>query len=222
LNGRLKGIAVRPYLKSAYLLGVGLILGALATFLLFHSSDIVSRPEQEGTDHNAQMQACLERVIQTMPPDIRMSPALYERFWRLCGNQIFNSLYEDDFRIRRRKFLAQELDERVNLWLVVTITISGVLLAAVQLMLSYRLALKGRAEFGGDSELALQAGKVSLRSSITGAIILALSLAFFMIYVTYIYSIRELNLARPSNLETPVELEKNDQKNTSPNIPLGP
>jgi hypothetical protein len=128
---------------------------------------------------------------------------LYERMWRLCGNQQYNELYLADFSIRREKFIQQELDERVNLWMVVTITISGVILAGIQLFMSYRLANAGRAEFAKDSTLAAEQGKISLRSSITGVVILIVSLAFFVVYVKWIYTINELRLEQPVSLQSP-------------------
>ncbi len=112
----------------------------------------------------------------------------YERIWRLCGNQIFNGLCLDDFVIRRDKFIRQEFDERVNLWLVVAITFSGVVLAALQLFMAYNLTVSGKDALPKDSELALESGKLSLKSSVTGLAILALSLAFFIVYVKYIRS----------------------------------
>jgi len=65
--------------------------------------------------------------------------------------------------------------------------------------------MKGRTEFGKDSEVALESGRLSLKSSITGAVILALSFAFFMVYVIWIYSIHEMPFTKPDNLQPPVE-----------------
>src|SRR5215831_4375595 len=166
---------VQPYIRITSLLLTGIIIGAIAVVALFNIFHRPNNQEFNPSDHQTAMLACLEKVIQKIAPN-KISAGLYERFWRLCGNQIFNGLYLDDFKIRREKFLRQELDERVNLWLVVSITISGVVLAAVQLFLSYRLAVKGYAEFAKDSELSVEAGKISLRSSITGTVILAISL----------------------------------------------
>jgi len=87
---------------------------------------------------------------------------------------------------------------------------SGVFMSAVQLFLSYRLATTGKELFTKDSELAIESGKVSLKSSVAGLLILTLSLAFFMIYVLYIYSIKEIPLERPQNLQTPIETESLD------------
>lgn len=156
------------------------------------------------SDHDVRMNACIARTLEiTKPTNVNVDA--YERVWRLCGNEMFNSVYLADFLIRREKFTQQALDERVNLWLVVTITISGVVLAGIQLFMSFKLAMKGRTEFGKDSEVALESGRLSLKSSITGAVILALSFAFFMVYVIWIYSIHEMPFAKPDNLQPPVE-----------------
>ena len=68
----------------------------------------------------------------------------YTAVWNLCNKQIYQTLNNDDFLIRREKFRLQQFDERINLWLVVTITLSGVALAASQLRMSYKIALSGK------------------------------------------------------------------------------
>jgi hypothetical protein len=161
------------------------------------------------------MNTCINRVIEISKPS-KMTFGLYEEIWRLCGNQLFNGLYLTDFGIRKEKFIRQELDERVNLWLVVAITLSGVLLAGIQLFLSYRLAIQGIGEFAKDSELAIQSRRISLRSSVTGLIILCLSLIFFMVYVYWIYSIREIPVGRPQDLLESSESGPTQDKNGVP------
>ena len=186
--------------------GAGLLIGGSAIsigFSYFQTQrappDVVSAP-----NHDARMNACITKTLE-ITKLINVNVDAYERVWRLCGNEMFNSVYLADFLIRREKFTQQALDERVNLWLVVTITISGVVLAGIQLFMSFKLAMKGRTEFGKDSEVALESGRLSLKSSITGAVILALSFAFFMVYVIWIYSIHELPFAKPDNLQPPLE-----------------
>jgi hypothetical protein len=185
----------------------GVLVGALLLWFFLRGTWGTS-PEVpvDLSRHHAVMHDCVSDVMQKLFP-VQVNAALYERVWRLCGNQIFNGLYLDDFLIRRQKFIQQELDERVNLWLVVAITLSGVILAGLQLFMSFRLATDSRLEFAKDSQVTIETGKISLRSSITGVLILALSLAFFTIYVLYIYSIHEVPIDRPSNLQTPVEIE---------------
>jgi len=127
---------------------------------------------------------------------------LYERIWRLCGNQVYNQMYLADFTIRRDKLVQQELDERVTLWMVVSITISGVILAGLQLLTSYKLASSGHADSVKDSEVVIQRDRISLKSSITGVLILGISFAFFIVYVLWIYTIKEIPVDRPENLQS--------------------
>jgi hypothetical protein len=193
----------------AVFVGGALVGGAILAIVLRSRTPLAADNLIDMSNHGEMMRKCTERVFSTISA-AKVTPGLYDRVWKLCGNQIFNGLYLDDFIIRRRKFIDQEFDERVNLWLVVTITMSGVFMSAVQLFLSYRLATTGKDLFTKDSELAIESGKVSLKSSVAGLLILTLSLAFFMIYVLYIYSIKEIPLERPQNLQTPIETEAPD------------
>jgi hypothetical protein len=111
----------------------------------------------------------------------------YIEIYNLCNSQIYRSYEYNDFGIRKEKFVRQELDERVNLWLVVIITISGVLMSAVQLFMSYKIALSGKEYWSSDATFAIKQGEISFKSSVTGLAILAMSLAFFVVYVGWIY-----------------------------------
>lgn len=158
---------MRNIFRAISILSAGLVFGTLtATYFLKCASGGNTEVAVDLSRHHAVMHECMSDVIQRLSPS-QMSAGFYERIWRLCGNQIFNGLYLDDFLIRRQKFIQQELDERVNLWLVVAITISGVLFAGVQLVMSFKLAAGHSAEFAKDSQVTIEAGKISLRSSIT-------------------------------------------------------
>jgi hypothetical protein len=173
-----------------------LALGAL----LVLKSNVPGELSQPPSSNDQLFEQCITRTatfIKAAAPDFDS----YQRIWQLCGNQVYNQLVLDDFTIRREKLIKQELDERVNLWMVVFITVSGVILSGIQLLTSYNLAIAGRAGADRDSELMIEHGKISLKSSITGILILGLSLAFFMIYVLWIYSAREITIERPANLE---------------------
>lgn len=124
----------------------------------------------------------------------------YQKIWALCGNQIYDLLLYNDFLIRRQKYSDNTLDEKVNLWLVVVITLSGVVLAAFQLVLSYKLAVIAHTDLAASSELAAEQGKISFKSSVTGLMILALSLLFFVVYVKWIYQTNDINAQKPDNL----------------------
>jgi len=125
----------------------------------------------------------------------------YERVWSLCGTEEFNRLYLHDFKIRREKFIRQELDERVTLAMVVAITVSGVVMSGLQLFMSYRLALSGHAAFDKDMEISIQKDRVALRSSMVGLAILVISLAFFVVYVKWIYTMTEVPVEAPQTTQ---------------------
>jgi hypothetical protein len=133
---------------------------------------------------------CIQTSITILKPD-KVDFDLYQLLSSLCEKDAYDRFYLEDFVIRREKLVRQELDERVILWLVVSITVAGVLLAGVQLYTSYRLVMSGRQSPDDSSELTFQRDKLSLKSSIAGLVILALSLAFFVIYVWGVYTQRE-------------------------------
>lgn len=104
----------------------------------------------------------------------------------------------NDFQIRKVNFLHQHVADIVILWMVVILTLSGVLLAGFQIIATTQL----RGETGYDtpsSELLVQRDKIFLRSSVTGLFILIVSFAFFFTYVMNVYTIKELGAdsARP-------------------------
>jgi len=128
---------------------------------------------------------------------------LYKELWNLCSQQVANSLSYDDYAVRREKFLRQNFDERVNLILVVAITLSGVLLSFLQMWGAYKLAVMDKGAPVENTELAVERGKLSLKTSITGAVIMALSLMFFIVYVRWIYMIQEVTQPKPAATHIP-------------------
>lgn len=109
----------------------------------------------------------------------------------LCYKAEYDRLLLGDFELRRSIFGDQIYLNRVLLWMVVAITVSGVLLAALQLILSYRLTVMGRNAELGSGDLSIEKDKVSLKSSVIGLLILVVSLAFFTIYVYGVYTLKE-------------------------------
>lgn len=96
-------------------------------------------------------------------------------------------------RIRHNAYVIQQQQTRELMWLVVGITFGGVALAAMQLIAGFRLANAGRASFeksqGGS--IAVEAHKLSVNSSVSGVLVLALSLCFFYIFTERVYLIQE-------------------------------
>jgi hypothetical protein len=124
-----------------------------------------------------------------------------------CVNYVRDEYALEDFNIRRSEFYQQQYRGEVFLWMVVVITISGVALAALQLYAAFRLAISGKMTSAdgallSDGELSIETGKISLRSSVAGLFILALSLAFFIGYVYWVYPVRQLQPDKASIADT--------------------
>ncbi len=119
----------------------------------------------------------------------------------LCYSRLVRQGQINEFQIRRVSFESQHIADRVVLWMVVCLTLSGVALAAVQIVASSNL-------FGGqgatDSEFSVEKGKVFLRSSITGLFILLISFAFFYTYIIFVYQIVELGPTGKAENTAPV------------------
>ncbi|MFS8051565.1 hypothetical protein QD357_01935 [Rhizobium sp. BR 317] len=94
-------------------------------------------------------------------------------------------------QVRQALYLRQIFENEVMLWMVVIITLSGVVLAAFQLLASYKLAVLGKDSLSSASDLTIEHNKIALKSSVTGLLILTVSLAFFAIYVTFVFTLRD-------------------------------
>lgn len=92
--------------------------------------------------------------------------------------------------IRRGMYIHQRYENNVILFMVVLITLSGVALAAMQLWTSYHLAATGHIQGEGATELTVEQGRLAIKSSVTGLVVLVLSLAFFALYVLKVYTIQ--------------------------------
>jgi hypothetical protein len=68
-------------------------------------------------------------------------------------------------------------------------TTSGVVLAGIQMFVSYRLMSKGYEQFGVNTELVLKYNSIALRSSAVGVSIFAISMLFFAVLIFLNYQI---------------------------------
>lgn len=110
----------------------------------------------------------------------------------LCTEEVSKHLELNDFQIRRLKFFGQYYAERVSLWMVVFVTVSGVILSAIQILTSFRLASNAIRPTEAANEITVETGKIVIKSSAIGLMVLFTSLAFFMIFVINIYKIEEI------------------------------
>jgi hypothetical protein len=111
-----------------------------------------------------------------------------------CWEKLRRQGLLNDFLIRRVNFQHQHLADVVILWMVVVLTLSGVVLAGFQIVASTRLGQEAGPE-PPSSELLIERDRLFLRSSITGLFILIVSFAFFFTYVLHVYKITEMGTA---------------------------
>jgi sterol desaturase/sphingolipid hydroxylase (fatty acid hydroxylase superfamily) len=100
----------------------------------------------------------------------------------------------NDFELRKRTFTQQYFANEIMLWMVVVMTLSGVLLAALQLAASYRMASGKGAPAPLSGELTVAKDQLIFKSSVTGLFILIVSFAFFFVFVLYVYQPKEVDL----------------------------
>jgi hypothetical protein len=182
-----------------------IVIPVLVIVILFTSINRYISEPQEETVQLSEPQSSAQRECITYTLSVlklsEMSFPDYEKVWSLCGTEQLNKLYLHDFKIRRETFIRQELDERVTLAMVVAITISGVVMSGLQLFMSYRLALSGHGALDKDMEISVQKDRIALRSSMVGLMILVISLAFFVVYVKWIYTITEVPVEAPQTTQ---------------------
>ena len=201
------------YIQQAVLVLLGACFLWLLLLTLLNSRPAESADHQPGNAFE-QIDACVkgspETYRVTRVGSQAMSPAQIG-----CVNYIRAQYALMDFNIRKREFYQQQYRGEVLLWMVVCITISGVVLAGLQLYAAYQLSIRGQqlrtkiASVTGDgprrvpdmemplateAKLSIEHGKVSLTSSVTGLLILALSLAFFIFYLKWVYPISQVRI----------------------------
>lgn len=181
---------------AAVWIGFGLLFASVAPPAAAQAPVDASAPARNA------IQPCLETTLAKLRIDKPDLPLL-RGIGDYCYAQAYNEFMLRDFDLRRDKFARQDYDEKIMLWMVVAITIAGVLLAGLQILASYRLAASGRGEFERDSEVALEKSRISVKSSVTGLLILTVSFAFFMVFVIWVYTFKEDKVAYPSGGSAP-------------------
>jgi hypothetical protein len=140
---------------------------------------------------------CWERTIKLMSSQPQSLKALTD-IADLCYLEKQHEYHLENMRIQRQTFVEQHFVGRVMLWMVVAITLSGVALAALQLFAAFKLAVKGQGELAQEGGLELEKGKISVKSSVTGLLILVVSFAFFLVFVEKVYTIQDVRGPRIS------------------------
>jgi hypothetical protein len=166
-------------------------------FLVFAAIYFMPRqPPQAAMEIPLRVHDCRVEVRNAINKD-RVTTEVWEQISNVCYMQVRGEAMLADFNIRRSNLINQQSEGRIVLWMVVAITISGVALAGLQLLAAYRLAGSGKGEFAASQEITLEQNRISLKSSVTGLMILVISFAFFMVYVVWVYTAKELRQEFP-------------------------
>ena len=156
----------------------------IATLFLEWAPSAAAEPV--ALDELAKLSACRAETLKLLHPE-KVDIDLLTRISSFCYAQVRGEDLLGDFNVRRSNYLRQQFQGVVFLWMVVAITISGVIMAAFQLAAAYKLASTGHGDLGQGGEITLEEKRISLKSSVTGLLILTVSFAFFLVYVVWVY-----------------------------------
>jgi hypothetical protein len=135
----------------------------------------LSRPKTEG----------LESIIPQAPGPEMLDPKTKERY--LTALQHYYEYRISGYEHRRRVFEWQLFSSKFIFVVVLVLVLAGIYFAAVQ----FHTAL-GRKEKEEVTEFVASATGIKVSSPVLGVIILVISLAFFYLYLVYVYPITEI------------------------------
>ncbi len=135
----------------------------------------------------ADITTCIEHYADQRDDKLSRMDILWWTY-ALCEKITSQKLLDEEQVIRNENFVFQRYENTIIMLMVVSITISGVILAGLQLLASYRLASLGKDVLSETSEVNLSFNRMAVRSSVVGVIILAISFAFFLVFVLYVYT----------------------------------
>lgn len=195
------------------------VVAILAIFMLSHESANQALDNKTSSD----LAQCLGKISNGNSSIITNSDAL-----AICYNTQLSIVRIEEEYLVRDAFVFQRGQSVVLITMVVVITLSGVVLAALQLLGSYRLALrmKGNGTAGsGDfvqqsTTIEASTDKLVVRSATVGIAILAISFAFFFILVRDVYTMQKVDIGHG---EPPPQMgPAHSQANQSPSEEQAP
>jgi hypothetical protein len=176
----------------------------LIALLVFTATTVIPhrQPQAPPVDILSRSKECRSEIHGSVAID-KVTPDTWDRISDICYNQVRGEAVLTDFSIRRSTLIEQQVEGRIILWMVVGITLSGVALAGLQLVAAYQLARTGHGDLSSPQEITLEQNKISLKSSVTGLMILVISFAFFMVYIVWVYTVKELKQDAPEAMVAP-------------------
>lgn len=109
--------------------------------------------------------------------------AAYQQAW-----QAYYAYRSDGYIHRQRVFEWQDLSTKITFAVVILLVLAGIYFAGVQFHVGMR---EGR-ETGEPGEVEMSVKGIKVRSPVLGVIVLTISLAFFYLYLVYVYPIENV------------------------------
>lgn len=116
-------------------------------------------------------------------PFTRETEAAYQKAW-----QAYYTYRADGYIHRQRVFAWQDVSTKITFAVVILLVLAGVYFAAVQFHVGMR---EGR-QTGEPGEVEMSFKGIKVRSPVLGVIVLTISLAFFYLYLIYVYPIQNV------------------------------
>jgi len=183
MNTEIHGVLSVRYSIVATVIGLATLAAILA--VVGHQS---SRPSRPTTSDHKEITSCIEQYATRIQPQ-SMDWQVLSSASGFCSYVIQARFAAEEQTIIDDNFVFQRYENQILMFLVIAITISGVVLAALQLLASYRLASAGRGSLAEGGEVSLKRDSVVVNSSVVGVVILAVSFAFFLVFILYVYTI---------------------------------
>ncbi len=182
------GLSLRSLSNPAAVVGfVAVVVVALWAIYGIWIRNADLRPPTQTTEA-AGVNSCMDRYAAAPADDKAAQINLLWSIYYLCDAMISRKLLYEEQVIRNENFVFQRYENTIIMLMVVSITISGVILAGLQLFASYKLASVGKATFADAGEVTIDSHSLAVKSSVVGVIILAISFAFFLVFVLYVYT----------------------------------
>jgi hypothetical protein len=125
-------------------------------------------------------------LAPSAPPEWLKDAATNQAF--LDSAREYYAYKASGLRYRSRVFEWQLFSSRIIFATVILLVASGIVFAAIQ----FRAGLKRPPAAADATQIDLGAGSIKVSSPVLGVIILVISLAFFYLYLVYVYPISEI------------------------------
>jgi hypothetical protein len=133
---------------------------------------------------------CSADTLTAMKPT-QLDVSLLRSTLEYCYTASYYAHAVREASVRYDLFTRQIFQNEVMLWMVVAITISGVILAGLQLFASYKISVLTKSASFGDADMTFKADSIAIKSSLTGVLILVSSFLFFFVYVYFVFTLHD-------------------------------